>query len=124
MNHNFSFFNILKDNKDLQTIYVFGMTQVSQDPYEKNTKRTFDNPIPVKGLIKDISFSGLVWKLQGLKEVGAKELIVEKKYRTLFETCGKILIDSKEYAVYQDGVSKQFQILERKDYLVILLERK
>lgn len=117
-------FQIFQNWGELFTMKVYQATETQVDPFEKNTEKTFLNPIPIKCLIRDYSFGALQWKLEGLHEVGAKEVLCETRYKTLLEKCHKITIDDNEYGVYQDGNSKRFQIIERKDYLVILLDRK
>jgi hypothetical protein len=62
----------------------------------------------------------LHWKYYGLLPVGSIEVIAEKKYLTHFRTAGKIKYGDNFYKTWKDD-SKGFAILERSDYVVVVL---
>ena len=116
-------FDILKSQGQLKNILVYpAMTRVD-DPTEHTTIDTLLDPVIIKGLLKDISFGGLKYKYYGELASGSKQLLCEKKYLNLLKICKKITIDSEDYAVYQDA-DRNFQILSREDYLVVIIQRK
>jgi hypothetical protein len=116
-------FNLLKNEGQLSTLYVYPSTQVETDPYEHTKTDVFMNPLPIKGLIRQVSFEALHWKYYGQIPVGSIEVIAEKKYLTLLRTADKIKYSDKYFKCYKDD-SNGFAILERPDYVVIILEKK
>ena len=56
------------------------------DPFEKNYTYSTLNPKVITGYVRDIQPEALVWKEYGLSQVGAKEVLCDKKYRNWFET--------------------------------------
>lgn len=112
---------LLKD-KDLMTkIRIFFSTKAAGDdfdPYEDNYQFTNLNPITIKGYVRDVSPEALVWKQYGLDNVGAKEIICEEKYKTWFENCSKIEIDSIEYQVFREGTGNRSLIVKRPYQLI------
>jgi hypothetical protein len=116
-------FKLLKNIGELKTILVYPKYTRIADPYSKKTVDSLMNPLPVKSIVSEISFSGLKYKYYGNIPTGSKQILCEVCHKNLFLTAGKITIDDNEYGVYVDA-DKNFQILERPDYLVIILERK
>jgi hypothetical protein len=116
-------FNLLRNEGKLETLLVYSAQEVTLDPYERNTEKKFNNPLPIKGLIRQVSYEALHWKYFGLIPVGSIEVIAEKKYLTLFRTADKIKYDDNYYSCWKDD-SKGFAILERPDYIVVVLAKK
>ena len=116
-------FNLLKNEGQLSTLYVYPSTQVENDPYEKTKTDVFMNPLPIKGLIRQVSFEALHWKYYGQIPVGSIEVIAEKKYLTLFRTASKIKFGDNYYSTWKND-SQGFAILERPDYVVVVLAKK
>jgi len=116
-------FNLLKNEGQLSTLYVYPSTQVENDPYEHTKTDVFMNPLPIKGLIRQVSFEALHWKYYGQIPVGSIEVIAEKKYLTLFRTANKIKYGNDYYSTWKDD-SQGFAILERPDYVVVVLAKK
>jgi len=115
-----SLFHTFRENGHMTTIWLYPATETVNDPYEKTTTRTFLNPVPVEGVVKDITPSSLRWKFQGILPGGSKSIICEKKYKVLFKIAKKIKIGDSFYQVYVDD-SKGWGLLEREEYLVVVL---
>ncbi len=113
-------FNLLKTEGKLETLQVYAAKETQVDPYEKNRDKTFLNPLPIKGLIRQVSFEALHWKYFGLIPVGSIECIAEKKYLTLFRTADKIKYGDNYYKCWKNDANG-FAILERNDYVVVIL---
>jgi hypothetical protein len=113
-------FNLFKNEGKLETLHVYAAKETQLDPYEKNKEKTFLNPLPIKGLIRQVSFEALHWKYYGQIPVGSIEVIAEKKYKTLFQTADKITYGDNEYKCWKDD-SQNFAIIERPDYVVVVL---
>jgi len=116
-------FNLLKGEGKLSTLQVYQAREVQDDPYEKNKSLTFMNPLPIKGLVRQVSFEALHWKYYGQIPVGSIEVIAEKKYLTLFRTADKIKYNERYFKCYKDD-SQGFAIIERPDYVVVVLAKK
>jgi hypothetical protein len=113
-------FNLLKNEGKLVTLYVYPATEVQIDPYEKTTEKNYLNPLPIKGLIRQVSWESLKWKYPGLIPNGSIEIIANNKYKTLFKTADKIKYGDNYYKCWKDD-SQNFMIMERPDYVVIIL---
>ena len=116
-------FNLLKNEGQLSTLLVYAAKETIDDPYEKTSTKTYLNPLPIKGLIRQVSFEALHWKYYGNIPVGSIEVIAEKKYLTLFRTADKIKYNDDYFKCYKDD-SQGFAILERQDYVVCILAKK
>jgi len=116
-------FNLLKNEGTLSTLLVYHAREVVSDPYEKNKTLTYMNPLPIKALIRQISFEALHWKYYGQIPVGSIEVIAEKKYLTQIKTADKIKYGENYYTCYKND-SNGFAILERTDYVVVILAKK
>jgi hypothetical protein len=116
-------FNLLRNEGKLETLHVYQAIETVNDPYEKTKTLTNMNPLPIKGLIRQVSFEALHWKYYGLIPVGSIEVIAEKKYLTLFRTADKIKYKDDFFKCYKDD-AQGFAILERQDYVVVILAKK
>jgi len=113
-------FNLLKNEGKLVTLHVYSAKETQDDPYEKNKSLTYLNPLPIKGLIRQVSWESLKWKYPGLIPNGSIEVIAEKKYETLFQTADKIKYKDNYYSCWKDD-SQNFMIMKRPDYIVVIL---
>ena len=116
-------FNLFRNEGKLETLQVYAAKETQDDPYEKTSTKTYNNPLPIKGLIRQVSFEALHWKYFGLIPVGSIECIAEKKYLTLFRTADKIKYGDNYFKTWKDD-SHGFAILERPDYVIIILAKK
>lgn len=116
-------FNLFRGEGQLKTLYVYSAKETQIDPYEKNVSLTTMNPLPIKGLIRQVSYEALHWKYYGEIPVGSIEVIAEKKYLTLFRTADKIKYRDDYFKTWKDD-SRGFAILERNDYVVVILAKK
>jgi len=113
-------FNLFRNEGSLETLHVYAAKETINDPYEKTKTKTFLNPLPIKGLIRQVSFEALKWKYTGLLPQGSIEVIAEKKYETLFQTADKIKYKDRFYSCWKDD-AKNFMILKRPDYVIVIL---
>lgn len=68
------------------------------------------NPLPVKVLTKTVSPNSLVFKEIGLTEAGAIQIILHDRDVELIKNSEKIIIENREYYVFNDAVGNKFQI--------------
>jgi hypothetical protein len=120
MDKRVSIFKILKNEDKLSTLHVYAAKEIINDPYEKNKTNTYSNPLPIKAFVQQISFEALRWKYTGLLPSKSIQVIAEKKYITLFKTADKIIYNNDSYKCWKDD-SKNFMILERSDYIIVIL---
>jgi len=116
-------FSILKNEGKLTKVLIYSAKDTIVDPYEKNTDKTFLNPMPIDALTRDLSPESLVWKYFGQIPMGSKEIICEKKYINALKIADKIKIGDNYYKVRKDD-SKGWAIQERVDYIIVVAELK
>jgi hypothetical protein len=124
MEKRINIFDLLKQEGKLVTLYVYASISRQSDPYEKNQDdKTYLNPLPIKGLVREVSPEALHWKYYGQIPIGSIEVIAEKKYQSLFQTADKIKYGDDFYSCWKDD-SKNFMILKRPDYIICILAKK
>jgi len=123
MENRVDIFNLFKNEGKLETLYVYQAKETIDDPFEHTKTLTYYNPLPIKGLIRQVSFEALHWKYYGQIPVGSIEVIAEKKYLTHFRTADKIKYGDEYFKCFKDD-AKGFAILERPDYVVVILSKK
>ena len=84
------------------------------------------NPLPVKVLTKTVSPNSLVFKEIGLTEAGAIQIILHDRDVELIKNSEKIIIENREYYVFNDAVGNKLQIFDTdySKYAKIILFRK
>ena len=123
MDKRIDLFNIFKQEGKLKILHLYASQEVINDPYEKTKTNKFLNPLPIKGLVRQISQEALRWKYYGQLPSGSIEIITEKKNKTLFITADKIKYNNIYYHCWRDD-SQNFGITERSDYIIVILSRK
>jgi hypothetical protein len=113
-------FSILKNEGKLSILHVYASKETIDDPIEKNKTNIYSNPLPIKAFVQQISFEALRWKYTGLLPSKSIQVIAEKKYITQFKTADKIIYNDESYKCLKDD-SKNFMILERSDYIIVIL---
>jgi len=100
-----------------QNIRIYLAIETTDDPYEKNVTLSELNPIPIKAIVTDLTFAKSQWAMPGIITDKAKEIIVEKKYRSLLEKSYKIQIvgDIDYYEGWKQN--SKMQIREEGNYL-------
>jgi len=116
-------FNYFRNEGLLKNVQVYAAKEVLLDPYEKNESKVYLNPLTIKALVRQVSFESLHWKYYGQLPVGSIELITENKNKTLLQTAEKIIYNNNEFKCWKDD-SKGFAILERRDYIIVVLAKK
>jgi len=98
-----------------QSIGIIMAQEEIQDPFEKNVDYSELNPLPIRAIVSDLTATQAQWKMIGISVTKAKEIIIEKKHRSLIEASYKILIDGEIF--YGWKVSGRMQIREEGNYL-------
>ena len=91
-----------------QTIKVYLGKEESADPYEQNVTVTYNNPLPIKALVVDLTATQSQWKMPGIKIAKVKEIFIKTKYRPLIELSQKIEIEGEMYEGWREN--GKFQI--------------
>jgi hypothetical protein len=116
------FFSIFKNEGLLDKIIVYPGQETQATNYDSSSV-TMLNPITIRGLVSSISFEALRWKYFGVLPSGSKQVIIEKRYKSLLMNAFKIKIGEEHYKCYKDD-SKGFAIKESSEYVVAILEWK
>jgi hypothetical protein len=82
-------------------IKIYLSNEIETDPFEKTKEITYLPPLAIDAVVSDLSFSKIQWTLQGITTNSAKELLVEKKNKSLLEQSSKIEIDGEDYEGYR-----------------------
>lgn len=123
MEKRLNIFDILKLEGKLIKVLIYSARETEDDPYEHTKSLSFLNPITIKASVRNISTEALAWKYYGNIPIGSKELICEKKYKNSLLIADKIQIGSDFFKCYKDD-QKGFGIIEKEDYLIVILELK
>jgi hypothetical protein len=83
------------------------------DPEEKNYVYDNLNPYTIRGYVREVDATKLVYKQYGLSEQGAVEILCEDKYESYFRNANKIEINGYEYSVFKEAVGKRSLITLR-----------
>ena len=105
-----------------QRILIYLAVPSVNDPYEKNETLSELPSLPIDAIVSDLGFGKVKWQMDGISTDDAKELIVEKKNKTLMEQCYKIEIDGIIYEGYK--ILGRMQIKTEGDYCRIYIYRK
>ena len=80
------------------TIYMaVKVAEEGYDPYEGNLTSSNLNPKTIRGYIHPVTPQQLIYKMYGLSNIGAVEIICDQKYIPWFKTANKIEIENVEY---------------------------
>ncbi len=99
-------------------------TDDSYDPEEKNYVYTNLNPHTIRGYVRYLDPTKLIYKNYGLSEQGAVEILIDGKYEDWMRNCNRIVIDGKDYCVYREATGKRALITERPFNLLKVVLRK
>lgn len=109
--------NRILQNKEIATkVYFYFSTQAYGDDYDKYENNTTDvllSPIAIKMYVREVTPEALVWKQYGLANIGTKEIICDKKYKSYFEKAARIKIDDVSYQVFKEGTGSKTLISTR-----------
>lgn len=94
----------------------------TEDPYEKNESLSELPSLPVDAIVTDLTFAKVQWAMPGIATESAKEIIIEKKHKTLFENTYKIEIDNVLYEGWK--ISGKLQYKVEQDYIRAYIYRK
>jgi len=121
-------YNLIEDKQFRTKAKLYFSTKTAGadfDPYEENYTTSNLNPVIVKGYVKQLTVTSLVWKNYGLKEQGAIEFFCREKYRNWFENCNRILINDEDYEVFKEGTGGKCIITSRPFQIIkVILQKK
>lgn len=98
-----------------QTIKIYIAKETIDDPYERNVSLTYLNPLPIKAIVSDVGFASAIWKMPGISAEKVKEIIIEKRYKSLLLKSQKIEIDDEYFYGYK--INGKLQYRQEDEYL-------
>ena len=120
--------NIINEKEYSSKIRLFFSTQSKGDDYDKyeQTKEyTNLNPLTIRAVVSMVSPEALVWKQYGLSEIGAIDIVTEKKYKKWFELCNKVEYNNDSYSVLRDATGSRAIIQDRPNNTIrVILQKK
>lgn len=123
MDKRINIFKLLKNENKLTKVLVYVATESESDPYEHTKNLNYQQPVAIEALVRDVSPEALVWKYFGQIPMGSKELICEKRHVNTIKAADRIKIGDNYYKTRKDD-SRGFNIIERNDYLICVVELK
>jgi len=108
--------------EESQFIRIYYSVEQETDPFEHTVELTDLPSLPIKAIVTDLIASQAIWKMPGIKLSKAKEIIIEKKYRSLIEISEKIKVDDDYYEGWKEN--GKLQIRQEGDYLRIYIYSK
>ena len=102
-------------------ILIYQGVETVLDPFEKNVSTAYLNPLPIQGIVNDIIFSKVQYAMPGIVTDRAKEMVVDKKYKSLIELSTKIQVQGE--SDYYDGwrVNGKLQYRTEGEYLRVYI---
>ena len=83
--------DVFRENS--RTIYIYPGVETITDPFEKTVETTLLNPIPVKAIVADLTFTKIHWAMPGIETDKALEVIIKKKHEHLLKISYKIKVE-------------------------------
>lgn len=123
MDREFDLFGLLKQEGKLQKMLAYPSISREIDPISHEKSEELLNPIAIDAYIREVSPEALVWRYYGIIPIGSKEIVCEKRWKETIKSARKITINDEEYKTLWDD-SKGFSILERENYLIVILAKK
>lgn len=120
---------LFKDSHYTSQVQVYFAQKYAGNDFnarENNYRWRNLNPLTIKeAYIRELSSEALVWKQYGLKEIGAKEILCDKRYKNWLEICNKITIQGEDYSVFKEGTGNRVLIQERPFNMIrVILQKK
>lgn len=96
-------------------IKVFLAKETQVDPFSKEVSSSMINPIPIRGLVTDLTVTKAHYAMIGVMTDKAKEIIIPKSKKSLLEQSHKLQIDDEYYVGWRENGKFQYRI--EGDYL-------
>lgn len=100
-----------------QPILIYIGIETEIDPFSHEVETSMLNALPIQGIVSDISPASAQWKMPGITTSKTREIIIEKKYKTLIEQSQKIQILGDDTLYTGWKVSGRLQMREEGDYV-------
>ena len=94
-------------------IQVYTGKEVVQDKYEGNVQVVYNNPLPIKALVVDLTAASAQWKMPGIQVSKVKEIFIHQRYRSLIEQSQKIQIEGEDYEGFRINGKCQIRQMAR-----------
>ena len=98
---------IFRDFSEKILIYI-GIESVL-DPYEADVETTLQNPIPIRAIVSDYSFSKAKWTMPSIQCSKIKEVLIEKKHEDLLLLSQKITYENTDYYGWRENSKLQYR---------------
>lgn len=119
---------ILKDENLTTKIQIYFATTVKGSNYSQdygNLTKTNLNPVTIRGIVHQISPSGIKWQQYGQAEFGAISIVTFSKYKTWFQKANKIVVEQHSYVVAKDASGNSSLIQDRpNNFINVVLQLK
>jgi hypothetical protein len=103
-------------------IKIYLAVSSTTDPYDKTEELSELPSLPIDAIVADLTFAKIQYAMPGCTTEQAKEIIIEKKHKTLLEASWKIEIDNVLYEGWKTSGKLQYKI--EQDYIRAYVHRK
>jgi len=100
-----------------KNIKIYLGVETVTDPYEKSVDISLLQPVPIKGIVTDLTNAQSQWKMPGIIADKSKEIIVKKIHRGLLEMSQKIQVEGESDYFNGWRINGKMQIREEAGYL-------
>ena len=106
-----------------KNIKIYIGKETVNDPYEKSVDITLLQPIPIEGIVTDLTATQAQYKMSGIVTDKAKEIIVKKVHRALLEMSQKILVegDNDYFNGWRNNGKMQIRETSDKNYIRVYI---
>jgi len=111
--------NVIKDQGEKIYIYFRSSKQVidSYDPFRNTGKLlTRQNPIFIKGIVREINADKLIIKELGIHNLGAVEILVKDQDAQKLKLAEKITINNIEYTTKNKALGDRFVSFKQRGF--------
>jgi len=106
-------YDVFKENS--KTIYMYPGLETITDPFDKTAETTLLNPLPIKAIVADLTFTKIQWAMPGIETDKALEIIILKKHENLLKQTYQIKVDNELYNGWQ--INGRLQYRPEGDYI-------
>ena len=105
--------------RESKVVWIYVAKETTVDPIEKNVSLNYLTPIPVKGIVTDLTATQARWKISGIEISKAKSIVLPNNCKSLIELSYKVVIDNVEYVGWKEN--GKAQIRENGQYIEFLV---
>jgi len=105
-----------------QKILIYMSVETIDDPEDLNVSHSQLNSLPIDAIVTDVAGESMSWKTGGIITTDSKEIVCEKKYKSLLKLSYKIEVEGEEFIGYKKNGQMQIKNLDS-NYIRLYIHR-